>query len=122
MNFPGGPPGRNLYNMSPIFNCFFIVNHQATGVMHKKPGMYTIYSPRSKIVYICQKMTFANFARFLQNNETVRNLMLCIIFVIFAKMSTFFRGGYIGKITPFCTNFGLCFCCLLSSNRGNEQK
>ena len=93
MNFPGGPPGRNLDNTSLIFDYFFIVNHQATGVMHKKGGMYTICSPRLKIGHIWQKMFFANFVCFSQNNEMLRVMMLYIIFVIFAKNVSFFSGG-----------------------------
>ena len=86
-------PGRNLDNVSLIFDCFFIVNHQATGVMHKNGEMYTTCSPRLKIGHICQKMLFTNFARFLQNSAPVRILMLYAIFDIFDKMSNFCRGG-----------------------------
>ena len=60
--------------------------------MHKKGEMYTTCSPRSKMGYICQKMFFVNFAHFLQKHEPVRILLLCIIFVIFAKMCPFFPG------------------------------
>ena len=108
--------------MSPIFGCFFVVNHQETEVMHKKGGMYTTCSPRSKIVHIYQKTFFANFTRFLQNNEMTRIMMLYIIFVIFAKMTVFFRGGYTGKYGLFFTNFNLFFQCLSPTNRGNVQK
>ena len=121
MNFPGGPPGRNLNNRSLIFDCFFIVNHQATGGMPKNDGVCTTCYTRLKIDHIYPKMFFANFAQLLQNNEMMRTLMLCIIFVIFAKMSNFFRGGYVGKYGAFFTNFALFFCCCTSIIRRNEQ-
>ena len=107
--FPRGPPGRNLGNVSSIFDCFFVVNHQVTGVMHKKGGMYTICSPRSKIVHIYQKTFFANFTSFLQNNEMTRIMMLYIIFVIFAKMFSFCRVG--SRLVKFGQNCQKCTKC-----------
>ena len=85
--------------MSLIFNCFFVVNQQATGVMHKKGELYTTCSPRAKIGHICQKMLFENFAHFLQKSKTVRILMLRTIFVIFAKMTIFFGEVMLGTLT-----------------------
>ena len=120
--FPWRSPGRNLYNISSIFGCFFVIKHQSTGVMHKSDVLYTTCSPRLKIVHIYQKMFFGNFAHFLQNNETVRGLMLRVMFVIFMKMPNFFLGGYVGKNYPFFTNFDLFFCCVSSINRVNGQK
>ena len=50
-------------------------------------------------------MFFANFVRFSQNNEIMRIMMLCIIFVIFAKMGPFFRGGIPrGNLTKIAQN------------------
>ena len=90
-------PGRNLDNISHIFDCFFIVNYQATGVMHRKRVMCTLCSPRLKIGHIWQKMLFTNFAHFSQNNEMMSIMMLCIMFAIFAKKCIlFFRGGVTG--------------------------
>ena len=122
MNFPGGPPGRNLDNMSLIFDCFFVVNHQATGVTHKNGEIHIICPTRLKIVHTYKKGFFKNFACFLQKNKTVRILMLCIIFVIFTKRVNFFRGGYVGKLRLVFTNFNLVFCCLTLIIRGNNQK
>ena len=45
----------------------------------------------------------------LQNNEPVCILLLCITFVLFAKMAYFFRGGYVYAVQPFFTNCGLFF-------------
>ena len=75
-----------------------------------------------KIVHIYQKMLFGNFVHFSQNNEMLRVVILCIIFVIFAKMTVFFRGGSTGKYGLFFTNFNLFFQCLSPTNSGNVQK
>ena len=48
--------------------------------------------------------------------------MLNIIFVIFAKMANFFRGGYVGKNDPFFPNFDLFFIVYPPINRVNDQK
>ena len=58
--------------------------------------------------YICQKMFFVNFVHVSQINETVRILMLYIIFVIFAKMTNFFRGGTPGNKVHF-SQISTCF-------------
>ena len=92
-------------NRSLIFDCFFIVNHQATGVIHKNGGMCTICSPRLKIGHIYQKLLFVNFAHFSQNNEMLRIMMLYIIFVIFAKNVSFFPGGVPGGNLDNYTKF-----------------
>ena len=48
--------------------------------------------------------------------------MLGLILGIFAKMINFSRGGYVGNVDPFFTNFDMLFCCLPSIYGGNEQK
>ena len=107
---------------SQISTCFFVVCHQFTGVTSKNGELCTTGPPRAKIGQICQKLFFENFAHFLQNNETARILMLRLILSIFAKMTNFSRGGYVGKWDPFFTNFDVFFCCLSSIYGDNAQK
>ena len=120
--FPRRSPGEKFVQYVPNFRLFFVVNHQYTEVMHKNGGVYTSCSPRLKIDHIWHKMFFANFAHFLQSTKSVRILMVCIIFVIFAEIPHSFRGGYIGKIVPFFTKCILFSRWLLFITIYNDQK
>ena len=90
--FPWRSPGRTWNNVSPIFGCFFVVNHQEPGVMHKKGEIYTTCSPRSKINHICQKMFFGNFARFYKIMRQ-RAFWCCTLFLAFLWKYPIFSGG-----------------------------
>ena len=95
--------------MSLIFDYFFVVHYQATGIMHKNGGVYSTCFSRSKIDPICQKMFFGNFAHFLQKNEMLRIVLLCITFVIFTKSTNFFRGGVTSVNMGYFSQIVTCF-------------
>ena len=88
-----GPPGRNLDNTTPLFNFFFVVKHQATGVMHKNGELHTTCSPRLKVTDIWQKTFFVNFTRFSTKYGNGAHFAVGVLFLTFLEKCVLFSGG-----------------------------